>query len=63
MLSGAALYSAGIGRTGVFICCDIGMRELEETNNVDILQIVTMLRQDRGGMIQTPSQYHFVYKV
>lgn len=39
------------------------MRQLEETNKVDILQIVSILRQDRGGMVQTLSQYHFVYKV
>lgn len=58
-----AFYSAGIGRSGVFICFDIGMRQLEETSEVDILQIVSMLREDRGGMVQTLSQYHFVYKV
>ena len=57
------LYSAGIGRTGVFISSDIGMRHLEENNEVDILKIVSMLRQDRGGMVQTISQYHFLYKV
>jgi len=58
-----SFYSAGIGRTGVFICFDIGMRQLRETNEVDILQIASMLRQDRGGMVQTLSQYHFIYKV
>ena len=58
-----SLYSAGIGRTGVFISSDIGMRHLEENNEADILKIVSMLRQDRGGMVQTVSQYHFVYKV
>lgn len=55
--------SAGIGRTGVFISSDVGMRQLEENNKVDILRIVSTLRQDRGGMVQTVSQYHFVYKV
>lgn len=57
------LCSAGIGRTGVFISSDIGMRQLEENNTVDILKIVSLLRQDRGGMVQTVFQYHFVYKV
>lgn len=58
-----SIYSAGIGRTGVFISSDIGMRHLEENNEVDILKIVSTLRQDRGGMVQTVIQYHFVYKV
>ena len=58
-----SLYSAGIGRTGVFISSNIGMKHLEENCEVDILKIVSMLRQDRGGMVQTVSQYHFVYKV
>ena len=47
----------------MFIASDIGMRHLEEDNKVDILRIVSTLRQDRGGMVQTVSQYHFVYKV
>lgn len=47
----------------MFISSDIGMRQLEEENTVDILKIVSMLRQDRGGMVQTLTQYHFVYKV
>lgn len=47
----------------MFIASDIGMRHLEEDNEVDILRIVSTLRQDRGGMVQTVSQYHFVYKV
>ena len=47
----------------MFIASDIGMRHLEEDNEVDILRIVSTLRQDRGGMVQTASQYHFVYKV
>ena len=63
MLVLISLYSAGIGRTGVFISSDIGMKHLEENREVDILKIVSMLRQDRGGMVQTVSQYHFVYKV
>jgi len=55
--------SAGIGRSGVFIASDIGMKHLEENGMVDVLKIVSTIRQDRGGMVQTVSQYHFVYKV
>ena len=58
-----SFYSAGIGRTGVFIAADIGMRELEETHAIDILRIVANMRQDRGGMVQTKDQYVFLHKV
>lgn len=56
-------HSAGIGRTGVFIGADIGMRELEETQSIDVLKTVANLRQDRGGMVQTKDQYVFLHKV
>ena len=55
--------SAGIGRTGVFIGADIGMQQLEETGEVDVLKIVSTMRQDRGGMVQTREQYHFLHQV
>ena len=58
-----SLHSAGIGRTGVFIGADMGMRELERDNNVDVLKILASMRQDRGGMIQTKDQYVFLHRV
>lgn len=30
---------------------------------MDILETVSQLRLDRGGMIQTPEQYHFLYSM
>ncbi|GIX79107.1 receptor-type tyrosine-protein phosphatase R [Caerostris darwini] len=54
--------SAGIGRTGCFIAVSIGMQQLIEENSVDILGIVSSLRLDRGGMIQTAEQYEFVHQ-
>lgn len=53
--------SAGIGRTGCFIASSIGCQQLRESAQVDILEIVCQLRLDRGGMIQTPEQYQFLY--
>lgn len=47
----------------MFIGADIGMQQLEETGEVDILKIVSAMRQDRGGMVQTKEQYHFLHKV
>ncbi len=55
--------SAGIGRTGVFIGADIGMQQLEETGEVDMLKVVSTMRQDRGGMVQTKDQYVFLHQV
>ena len=56
-------HSAGIGRTGVFIGADMGMTQLEKEGQVDILKIVSTLRQDRGGMVQTEVQYIFLHQV
>ncbi|CAN9515312.1 unnamed protein product [Ophioblennius macclurei] len=53
--------SAGIGRTGCFIASSIGCQQLRELAQVDVLEIVCQLRLDRGGMIQTPEQYQFLY--
>lgn len=57
------LLSAGIGRTGTVIATDIGMQQLERDRHVDILNTFAMLREDRGGMVQTKDQYKFVYQV
>lgn len=47
----------------MFIGADIGMQQLEETDEVDILGIVSFMRQERGGMIQNQKQYFFLHKV
>ena len=39
------------------------MQQLEEKGEVDVLKIVSTLRQDRGGMVQTKDQYLFLYQV
>lgn len=57
------LCSAGIGRSGVFIAADIAIQQLDQEEEIDILQILSSLRQDRGGMVQTNEQYVFLHKV
>lgn len=47
----------------MFIGAEIGMQQLEEKGEVDVLRIVSTLRQDRGGMVQTKEQYLFLYQV
>ncbi|XP_061662419.1 tyrosine-protein phosphatase non-receptor type 5 isoform X5 [Syngnathoides biaculeatus] len=54
--------SAGIGRTGCFIAASVGARQLAAEGAVDVLAITCRLRLDRGGMIQTAEQYHFVHR-
>ena len=46
-------YSAGVGRTGTFICLDRLMRHMEDYNFVDILRIVCDMRSHRNFMVQT----------
>ena len=55
--------SAGIGRTGTVLCCDICMQEMEHDRHVDILRAFAQMRQDRGGMVQTKDQYKFIFQV
>ena len=57
------VHSAGIGRTGVLIAADIAMQQLDKEGEVDLLRILSSLRQDRGGMIQTKEQYVFLHQV
>lgn len=56
--------SAGIGRTGVLIAIDIGVQALlQGDETVDVLRIISTLRQDRAGAILTRDQYRFVHQV
>ncbi|XP_072305537.1 tyrosine-protein phosphatase non-receptor type 7-like [Eucyclogobius newberryi] len=53
--------SAGIGRSGCFIASSVCCKQLQDSGTVDVLETVCQLRLDRGGMIQTPEQYQFLY--
>ncbi|ELU06625.1 hypothetical protein CAPTEDRAFT_168672 [Capitella teleta] len=53
--------SAGIGRTGCFIATSVGMQQLQRENSVDILYLLSQMRLDRGGMVQTNEQYEFIH--
>ena len=47
----------------MFITADICMRELDKTGSVNVPKVLSTIRQDRGGMVQTKEQYAFVYQV
>eukprot|EP00035_Acanthoeca_spectabilis_P021111 m.436396 g.436396 ORF g.436396 m.436396 type:complete len:381 (-) comp17968_c0_seq1:174-1316(-) len=54
--------SAGIGRTGTFMAIDIGMQQLQSEWRVcDIKGVVTKMRKERGGSVQTAVQYRFIH--
>lgn len=53
--------SAGVGRTGCFIAASIGIEQIKREGLVDILKIVSLMRIDRGGMVETDLQYELVY--
>ncbi|XP_052252351.1 receptor-type tyrosine-protein phosphatase T-like [Dreissena polymorpha] len=55
--------SAGVGRTGTFIAMDYLYDQGKETGNIDIPQCVTNLRAQRVNMVQTASQYRYLYKL
>ncbi|XP_045423784.1 tyrosine-protein phosphatase non-receptor type 20 isoform X2 [Lemur catta] len=55
--------SAGVGRTGVFLCVDVVFCAIEKNYSFDIVDIVTQMREQRRGMIQTKEQYHFCYEI
>ncbi|XP_064420995.1 tyrosine-protein phosphatase non-receptor type 21 [Latimeria chalumnae] len=55
--------SAGVGRTGVVILSEIMIACLEHNEMLDITRVLDILRQQRMMMVQTLSQYTFVYKV
>ncbi|XP_076021681.1 tyrosine-protein phosphatase non-receptor type 21 [Genypterus blacodes] len=55
--------SAGVGRTGVVILSEIMIACLEHNETLDVPEVLNLLRQQRMMMVQTISQYVFIYKV
>ncbi|XP_049612123.1 tyrosine-protein phosphatase non-receptor type 14 [Syngnathus scovelli] len=55
--------SAGVGRTGVVILTELMISCLEHNEPVEIPTMLSGLRQQRMLMVQTISQYKFVYRV
>ncbi|KAM9798546.1 tyrosine-protein phosphatase non-receptor type 14-like isoform 2-T2 [Neosynchiropus ocellatus] len=55
--------SAGVGRTGVVILTELMISCLEHNEPVEVPAMLSALRQQRMLMVQTISQYKFVYQV
>lgn len=52
--------SAGIGRTGVLIMMETAMCCIEANEPIYPLELLKTMREQRGGLIQTLSQFKFV---
>uniref|UniRef100_A0A3P8WZF0 Tyrosine-protein phosphatase non-receptor type n=1 Tax=Cynoglossus semilaevis TaxID=244447 RepID=A0A3P8WZF0_CYNSE len=55
--------SAGVGRTGVVILTELMISCLEHNEPMEVPAMLSELRQQRMLMVQTISQYKFVYQV
>ncbi|XP_066524085.1 tyrosine-protein phosphatase non-receptor type 21 isoform X2 [Hoplias malabaricus] len=55
--------SAGVGRTGVVILSEIMVACLEHNEMLDVPTVLKLLRRQRMMMVQTISQYTFIYRV
>lgn len=56
--------SAGIGRSGTLIVCDMLIDQLKHYglgHEIDIQQVVKIARAQRSGLVQTMQQYKFIY--
>lgn len=55
--------TAGVGRSGVVILCDILLFCLDHNVPVDVPRVLTLVRMQRMLSVQTLAQYKFVYQV
>ncbi|XP_041379648.1 receptor-type tyrosine-protein phosphatase T-like [Gigantopelta aegis] len=53
--------SAGIGRTGTYIALHILTDEINKTGRMNILEVMTTIRDQRKNMVQTKNQYECIF--
>uniref|UniRef100_A0A8D9ETX6 protein-tyrosine-phosphatase n=1 Tax=Cacopsylla melanoneura TaxID=428564 RepID=A0A8D9ETX6_9HEMI len=54
--------SAGVGRTGTYIACDILLQCLNDNRKLNIFRTVLDLREQRAHMVQSEAQYVYLYQ-
>lgn len=55
--------SAGVGRTGAFLACDITLYRVQQSQPANIRQTVFNLRRQRTKMVMTVEQYALIHSV
>lgn len=55
--------SAGVGRSGVTIMCDLLMEASRHNVPLEPPKLLAQLRQQRMSLVQSFNQYKFIYKV
>ena len=53
MCNGINSPSAGVGRTGTFICIDNVLEQIKKEKVVDIAGVINRMRHQRMSMVQT----------
>lgn len=54
--------SAGVGRSGTFICLDRILQQITVSDYVDVYGIVWAMRKERVWMVQTEQQYICIHQ-
>ncbi|KAI5734997.1 hypothetical protein M8J77_012959 [Diaphorina citri] len=54
--------SAGVGRTGTYIACDLLLQCLQHNRKLNIFRTVLDLREQRAHMVQSEAQYVYLYQ-
>lgn len=54
-------YSAGVGRTGVFITLSIVLERMQYEGVVDVFQTARILRTQRPAMVQTEVSTYYLF--
>lgn len=54
--------SAGVGRTGTYIACDLLLQCLQNNRKLNIFRTVLDLREQRAHMVQSEAQYLYLYQ-
>ncbi|EJW76409.1 protein-tyrosine phosphatase containing protein [Wuchereria bancrofti] len=54
--------SAGVGRSGTIIACEICLKILLEGKDLNVLDVIKEIRTQRAGAVQTEGQYVYLHR-
>lgn len=54
--------SAGVGRTGTFMCIDACLQRAREEGVINVFFCLAQMRRQRMMLVNAPSQYAFIYR-